>query len=143
MACWNMFIPYIVPTLPAAQKEALAYNVKRPIVYTSVAIKTGVVASMLSGVSHITPGMYHLEVSPAEAVSLGDLRHPQSPEEPVVVHMGAHPARRPADWPQHRIGRASCWRPLSRPSSAISAISSTGCWVRAASMPRTTLSRSR
>src|SRR5262249_24957022 len=39
MACWNMFIPYIVPELPAKQKEALAYGVKGPLVYTSVAIK--------------------------------------------------------------------------------------------------------
>ena len=36
MACWNMFIPYLVPDLPAAQKEALAYAVKGPLVYTSV-----------------------------------------------------------------------------------------------------------
>src|SRR5262249_50812021 len=37
MACWNMFIPYLVPDLPAAQKEALAFGVKGPLVYTSVA----------------------------------------------------------------------------------------------------------
>ena len=41
MACWNMFIPYLVPSLPDAQKKALAYNIKAPLVYTSVAIKTG------------------------------------------------------------------------------------------------------
>lgn len=28
MACWNMVIPYLVPELPATQKEALAFNVK-------------------------------------------------------------------------------------------------------------------
>ena len=28
MACWNMVIPYLVPELPAAQKEALVYGVK-------------------------------------------------------------------------------------------------------------------
>ena len=32
MACWNMFIPYLVPELPAKQKEALAYGVKGPLV---------------------------------------------------------------------------------------------------------------
>ena len=60
------------------------------------------------GASHInTPGMYHSEVSLAEAVSLGDLRHPQSPDEPIVVHMErtpcapGHPIK-----DQHRLGRA-------------------------------------
>jgi spermidine dehydrogenase len=107
MACWNMFIPYLVPELPAAQKEALAYNVKRPIVYTSVAIRNWRAFARL-GLHHInTPGMYHTEVSLAEAVSLGDLRHPQSPDEPVVVHLErtpcapGHPIRE-----QHRLGRA-------------------------------------
>jgi spermidine dehydrogenase len=107
MACWNMFIPYLVPTLPAAQKEALAFNVKRPIVYTSVALRNWRSFHKL-GVSHInTPGMYHSEVSLAEAVSLGDLRHPQSPDEPIVVHMErtpcapGHPIK-----DQHRLGRA-------------------------------------
>ena len=107
MACWNMFIPYLVPTLPTAQKEALAFNVKRPIVYTSVAIRNWRSFHKL-GVSHInTPGMYHSEVSLAEAVSLGDLKHPQSPDEPVVVHMERTPCvpGQPIKM-QHRLGRA-------------------------------------
>lgn len=107
LACWNMFIPYLVPTLPAAQKEALAFNVKRPIVYTSVAIRNWRSFHKL-GVSHInTPGMYHSEVSLAEAVSLGDLKHPQSPDEPIVVHMERTPCApgRPIK-EQHRLGRA-------------------------------------
>jgi spermidine dehydrogenase len=107
MACWNMFIPYLVPTLPAAQKEALAFSVKRPIVYTSVALRNWHSFHKL-GVSHInTPGMYHSEVSLAEAVSLGDLRHPQSPDEPIVVHMERTPCApgQPIKV-QHRLGRA-------------------------------------
>jgi spermidine dehydrogenase len=107
MACWNMFIPYLVPALPEGQKEALAFNVKRPIVYTSVALRNWRSFHKL-GVSHInTPGMYHSEVSLAEAVSLGDLRHPQSPDEPIVVHMERTPCApgQPIKM-QHRLGRA-------------------------------------
>ncbi len=117
MACWNMFIPYLVPELPAAQKEALAYNVKRPIVYTSVAIRNWRSFAKL-GLHHInTPGMYHTEVSLAEAVSLGDLRHPQSPDEPVVVHLERTPCApgRPIR-EQHRLGRAEL---LSTPFETI------------------------
>jgi spermidine dehydrogenase len=39
MACWNMMIPALVPDLPAPQKEALAFNVKAPLVYTSVLVR--------------------------------------------------------------------------------------------------------
>lgn len=39
LACWHMFIPYLVPDLPAAQKEALAHNVKAPIVYSNVFLR--------------------------------------------------------------------------------------------------------
>jgi len=38
MAGWNGTIPYMMPELPTAQKEALAYGVKGPMVYTSVAV---------------------------------------------------------------------------------------------------------
>ncbi|MDH5761305.1 MAG: FAD-dependent oxidoreductase, partial [Gemmatimonadota bacterium] len=38
MACYNAAIPYIVPELPEAQKEGLAYNVKVPLTYTKVLI---------------------------------------------------------------------------------------------------------
>jgi spermidine dehydrogenase len=107
LACWNMFIPYLLPELPAAQKEALAYNVKRPIVYTSVAIRNWRAFAKL-GLHHInTPGMYHTEVSLAEAVSLGKLTHPKSPDEPVVVHLERTPcAPGQPIREQHRLGRA-------------------------------------
>src|SRR5262245_9707994 len=71
MACWNMFIPDLVPDLPAGQEGALAHNVKRPLVYTSVAVKNWSAFQKL-GVSGVTsPTMYHADVSLAEAMSLG------------------------------------------------------------------------
>src|SRR5208337_2767100 len=78
MACWNMFIPYLVPDLPAAQKEALAYGVKGPLVYTSVGIRNWTAWKNLGISSVSAPGMYHASVALTEAVSLGDLEHPQS-----------------------------------------------------------------
>ena len=39
LACWNMVIPYLCPDLPEKQKEALAYGVKVPLVYTNVLIR--------------------------------------------------------------------------------------------------------
>src|SRR5262249_50462202 len=107
MACWNMFIPYLVPDLPAAQKEALAFGVKGPLVYTSVAVKNWTAFQKLGVQSVTAPTMYHTGVSLAEAVSLGDLHHPQSADEPIVLHMTRYPMSpgKPRK-EQHRIGRA-------------------------------------
>jgi len=107
MACWNMFIPYLVPELPAAQREALAYAVKGPLVYTSVGVKNWTAWHKL-GVSYINaPTMFHPEVSLTEAVSLGDLKHPQTPEEPMALHLVkvmSVPGKPRKE--QHRLGRA-------------------------------------
>ena len=106
MACWNTVIPYLVPELPDRQKEALAFGVKGPLVYTSVAIRNWTAFQNL-GVSRIsTPSMYHTRVGLDEAVSLGDLRHAESPEEPIVLSLGRYPAApgQPRK-EQHRIGR--------------------------------------
>jgi spermidine dehydrogenase len=107
MACWNMFIPYLVPDLPAPQKEALAFGVKGPLVYTSVAVRNWKAFEKLGVTGVSAPTMYHTGVELPEAVGLGDLRHPQTPEEPIVLHMTRYPMSpgKPRK-EQHRIGRA-------------------------------------
>jgi len=107
MACWNMFIPYLVPELPPKQKEALAYAVKGPIVYTSVGVKNWNAWQKL-GVANINaPTMFHTSVALTEASSLGELQHPRSPGEPVALHLTKVPTApgKPRQ-EQHRLGRA-------------------------------------
>ena len=107
MACWNMFIPYLVPELPPRQKEALAYAVKGPIVYTSVGV-TNWTAWQKLGVSNISaPTMFHTGVALTEASSLGELQHPRSPAEPIALHLTKVPTApgKPRQ-EQHRLGRA-------------------------------------
>jgi len=107
MACWNMFIPYLVPELPPRQKEALAYAVKGPIVYTSVGV-TNWAAWQKLGVSNISaPTMFHTGVALTEASSLGELQHPRSPAEPIALHLTKVPTApgKPRQ-EQHRLGRA-------------------------------------
>ena len=41
LACWHSTIPYLCPELPAAQKTALEYAIKVPLVYTNVFIRRG------------------------------------------------------------------------------------------------------
>ena len=100
MACWNRVIPYLVPEMPEKQKEALAFAMKGPLVYTSVAIRNWTAFEKL-GVSYISsPTMYHAAVGLDEAVSLGDLRHAESPQEPIVLSLYRY-----LNYPGHRRKR--------------------------------------
>lgn len=106
MACWNTLIPHLCPELPDAQKEALAYGVKAPIVYTSVLIRDWTAFAKL-GVSDISaPGSYHTAVSLSDPASLGDYRSPQTPAEPMVLHLVRTPCSPGlSKKEQHRMGR--------------------------------------
>jgi spermidine dehydrogenase len=107
MACWNMFIPYLVPELPSVQKAALAYNVKGPIVFSNVFLKNWKAFEKL-GIENVDcPTMYHDTVTLAEPADLGGLHHARNPSEPIAIRMTRMPGlpglpRKE----QHRIGRA-------------------------------------
>jgi spermidine dehydrogenase len=106
LACYNGMIPYICPELPEKQKEALAYLVKAPLVYTHVALRNWTAFHKL-GVRHIVaPGGYHTYTALDFPVSLGQYHFPGNPEEPMVLFMLRTPCRpglSPRD--QHRAGR--------------------------------------
>jgi spermidine dehydrogenase len=107
LACYNGMIPYLCPELPEKQKEALAYLVKAPLVYTHVALHNWTAFHKL-GVHHIVaPAGYHTYTALDFPVSLGQYRFPSNPEEPMVLFMLRTPCRPglpPRD--QHRAGRA-------------------------------------
>ncbi|MYB06316.1 MAG: NAD(P)-binding protein [Gemmatimonadetes bacterium] len=106
MACYNRVIPYLVPEMPEAQRTALMYGVKMPIVYTSVLIRRWTAFTNL-GISRASaPGMYHTGVNLGRSVQLGDYQPPRSPDGPMVLHMTRIPCApgRPKK-EQHRIGR--------------------------------------
>ncbi|HWW17928.1 MAG TPA: FAD/NAD(P)-binding protein [Candidatus Saccharimonadales bacterium] len=107
LACYNGMIRYICPELPEPQKEALAYLVKAPLVYTHVALRNWTAFHKL-GVHHIVaPGGYHTYTALDFPVSLGQYHFPSDPEEPMVLFMLRTPCRpglSPRD--QHRAGRS-------------------------------------
>jgi spermidine dehydrogenase len=107
LACWNFVIPYICPELPAEQRDALAYEVKVPIVYTNVALTNWNPFVKLGVQSIYAPGAYHSFVGLDLPVSIGRYRCSQSPGQPVVVHMMRTPCSPglPAR-DQHNAGRA-------------------------------------
>jgi spermidine dehydrogenase len=106
LACWHTVIPYLCPELPAAQKEALAYAVKVPIVYTNVLLRDWSAFRRL-GVRQVhAPSGYHCSFNLDLPVTVGAYRPARRPDEPVMVHMVRTPCRPglPAR-EQHRAGR--------------------------------------
>jgi spermidine dehydrogenase len=106
MACWHTMIPYLCPDLPADQKEALAYAVKVPIVYTNVLLRSWSAFERLGTNQVYAPGSFHTSLNLDLPVSVGEYKASRAPEEPIVVHMVRTPCSPglPARQ-QHRAGR--------------------------------------
>ena len=111
LACYNGMITYICPELPEKQKEALAYLVKAPLVYTHVAIRNWTAFKKL-GIHQVeAPGSFHTYVALDFPVSLGEYQFPSNPEEPMVLFMLRTPCKPGlSQREQHRAGRAELMR---------------------------------
>jgi spermidine dehydrogenase len=91
LACYNALIPALMPELPTKQKEALAYSVKVPMMYTNVLIRNWT-AFQKMGISRIgAPGMYHTSVNLDPGSTVGGYRGVTTPDEPILVHMVRNP----------------------------------------------------
>jgi spermidine dehydrogenase len=91
LACWNAMIPSLMPEIPQRQKEALAYPVKVPMMYTNVLLKRWTAVRKL-GVSTVTaPGMYHSHLNLDPGTTMGGYRGLTTPEEPILVHLVRNP----------------------------------------------------
>ncbi|MCC7326778.1 MAG: NAD(P)/FAD-dependent oxidoreductase [Burkholderiales bacterium] len=87
LACYNMMIPYLTKELGKAQREALASNVKAPLVYVKVAVRNWR-PWVERGVHEIANPMgFYSRLKLDYPVSLGDYRFPRSPDEPMVLHL--------------------------------------------------------
>ena len=87
LACWNMVIPYMCPEMSRKQKDALAYGVKVPIVYTNVQIRNSLAFEKL-GVRRIKcPGSYFTTIEMDYPVSMGGYKYPDSPGDPCILHL--------------------------------------------------------
>lgn len=87
LACFNSAIPYMMPDLPEQQRNALARNVKAPLVYSKVMVRNWEPWAKL-GVHEISgPMSFHCRVKLDYPVSMGGYRHPRSPSEPIGLHL--------------------------------------------------------
>ena len=107
LACYNMIIPYLCPEMPAKQKEALAYCVKLPLVYTNVQISNWKAFQKLGVSAVYAPGSYFTNVTLDFPVSMGDYHYPSSPEESCLLHLLRTPCEPGLSCKdQYRAGRA-------------------------------------
>jgi spermidine dehydrogenase len=91
LACNNAMIPYLCPQLPQAQKEALADQVRQPILITCVAVKNWQAWKKL-GLSRVTiPGGYHTSIRLQTPINIGDYRTADNPDEPIILRMSKYP----------------------------------------------------
>ncbi|MGZ5866639.1 MAG: NAD(P)-binding protein [Xanthobacteraceae bacterium] len=87
LACFNMMVPYLAPDLPAPQREALAKNVKTPLVYTNVLVHNWRPWIELKLNSISAPMSFHSTVRLDFPVSLGGYEHPRDPDGPILLHL--------------------------------------------------------
>jgi spermidine dehydrogenase len=106
LACYNMIIPYLCPEMPEKQKDALAYAVKIPLVYTNVQIRDWRAFQKL-GISAIyAPGAYFSNVTLDFPVSMGDYHFPSSPDQSCLLHLLRTPCEPGLECKdQYRAGR--------------------------------------
>jgi spermidine dehydrogenase len=91
LACWNAMIPTLMPEIPERQKEALAYPVKVPMMYTNVLIKRWTAFRKL-GVSTVSaPAMYHPHLNLDPGTTVGGYRGMTVPDEPILIHLIRNP----------------------------------------------------
>jgi len=93
LACDHAMIPYLCPELPASQREALALQVKTPMLYTTVALRNWRSWKTLGLGGAVAPGSYHINAMLDFPVSLGGYSFAKSPDDPITVHMERFPHR--------------------------------------------------
>jgi spermidine dehydrogenase len=101
-----MIIPYLCAEMSDKQKEALAYCVKIPLVYTNVQISNWRSFQKLGINGAYAPAAYFSNVTLDFPVSMGDYQFPSSPDDPCLLHLLRTPCKPGlACKDQYRAGR--------------------------------------
>jgi len=91
LACNNSIIPYLCPELPQGQREALAEQVKTPILHTNVALRNWRPLKKIGLREVVSPGSYFITSSLDFPVTLGGYSYSGGPDEPIVLRMFRYP----------------------------------------------------
>ena len=97
LACFNAAIPYICPQLPEAQKEALRYGVKVPLVMTNVLLDNGRAFEKLGTMQIQCPDDPYVLVTVPPPTTTGGYKPVENAESPMVVYMLGAPTVEPEE----------------------------------------------
>ncbi|MBU3068548.1 NAD(P)-binding protein [Aestuariicella sp. G3-2] len=109
MACYNNIIPFICPEVPQAQREAINYAEKVPLVYANVALTNwkAFAESGYNGFQTPRSKMFHgIELD--FPVSMGSYNFSPSPDSPILLHASmipSFPNQGLTSREQHKLGR--------------------------------------
>jgi spermidine dehydrogenase len=109
LACYHAMIPHLCPELPAEQKEAQKYQVKRPLILTNVLLRDSKAFDALGISGAYCPGRLHGAVWQVKGVNTAGYRHDWDDTGPVPVMFWGSVAPPDARIPvreQHRASRA-------------------------------------
>ena len=95
IACWYSILPYIIEDYPEEQKKAAQYMTRIPLVYANTLISNWRAFDKLKiqSVDTVGPGPFWLGFSLDMPVSMGGYKHPSDPDEPILLHWNATPAK--------------------------------------------------
>jgi len=113
MACWYSMLPYIVDGYPDVQKKAAQYMTRIPLIYGNTLISNWSVFDKLKiqGIDTVGPGSFWLGFSLDMPVSMGGYKHPDNPDQPILLHWTATPAE-PGMSPREgvKVGRQNLYK---------------------------------
>jgi len=85
LACYHAIIPHLCPELPAPQKEAMRYQVKRPLLLTNVLLRSSKAADELGVLGAYCPGRIHGATWLVKGIELGDYKSRWDDQGPAVM----------------------------------------------------------
>lgn len=109
LACDNKMIPYLCPESSKAQREALEYATKVPLVYHSIAVRNWKPFEELGYARISIPKANYMNAFTVDfPVSMGGYKFAHDPGQPTVIHgswVPTEPGRGLVAREQHEIGR--------------------------------------
>ena len=108
MAGYMAMIPYMVPEITDAQREAIRFFTKIPLVYVNVALRNWRAFEKAGYHRLYSPGGFYDGMMLDFPVSMGDYKFSKSPDDPIILHMQlvpTAPGQGLNEKDQHRAGR--------------------------------------
>jgi spermidine dehydrogenase len=109
LACYHAVIPHLCPELPAEQKEAQRYQVKRPLILTNALLRDSRAFDKLGISGAYCPGRLHGALWQIKGVNTAGYRHDWNDAGPVPVMFWGSVAPPDTSVPareQHRASRS-------------------------------------